>query len=414
MVTVNMWIWGAGAAAKQLVKKEVGAFKKKFPDLEVEITSIPWRDAWGSIMKAAKEKRGPDILQVGSTWNGTLAHLGVLKDITQEVYDANLTGDIFVPAAWSSCHFPGSPRISSLPWFVDIRAIYYREDIFGQFGLSADSLVNWTSFEKACKKIKELIQEEKLVGILGVSGQQDATLLHNIAPWIWGAGGDFLTPDGKKAAFNSEEALNGITFYMRLINNGYIPVSALMVNTEEIVRGFFVRGEYAMAIPGPLSESSVLDPVHPDYTPEIAENCMPSLFPAGIGGRFVFCGGSNLAVTSFSPYPQNAWAWEFVKYLTSSYESQTRCPRTLNMLPSLMEAFDAISMEEKASWKGLKDLWKYGRAFPNVAAWGEIEPLLIECFGKIFARVQKGNYDYNLVKEDLDNAAEKVNKLLAE
>ncbi len=411
MVTLNMWIWGAGTAAKQLVKQEARVFKEHHSGVDVNVTLIPWRDAWNSIMKAAEEKKGPDILQVGSTWNGTLAHMGVLKDITQEVIDANVIEDVFVPAAWSSCHFPGSERITSLPWFVDIRAIYYREDIFQKLGIPSQDLDNWISFENVCKKIKNF-KEKEPIGVLAVSGQQEALLLHNIAPWIWGAGGDFLTPDGKEAAFNSNEALNGIAFYMGLISNGYISLSALKLNTEEVSRSFFTKGEYAMAIPGPLSDSSFLDPVHPEYREEIAENCMPSLFPAGGEGRFVFCGGSNVAVTSFSPYPQNAWAWEFVKFLVS-YDSQSRYPKTLNMLPSLMEAFDTVFMEERREWRGLKDSWKYGRAFPNVAAWGDIELLLIESFGEIFARVQEGNYDFSLVKEDLGKTAEKVNTLLA-
>ena len=411
MIKLKMWVWGAGTAAKQLMKQETRAFNERYPDVDVDVTLIPWQDAWDSIMNAAKEKKGPDILQVGSTWNGTLAHLGVLKDITQEVIDANLTGDIFVPAAWSSCHFPGSERVSSLPWFADIRAIYYRTDIFRELSLTAESLDDWTSFENACKKIKNA-KLDKPIEVFGVSGQQDALLLHNIAPWIWGAGGDFLTPDGKKAAFNGEEALNGIAFYMGLISNGYILPAALKLKTEEIAREAFTKGTYAISVPGPLSDSSPLDPGHHNYRAEIAENCMPLLFPAGRGGKFVFCGGSNLGVTSFSPYPRNAWAWEFIKFLVS-YESQSHYPKRLNMFPSLLESFDAAFMEQKAVWGGFKDLWKYGRAFPNVAVWGEIEALLIKCFGKIFARIQEGNYDYNLVKEDLDKAAEEVNKLLA-
>ncbi|MFH1783787.1 MAG: extracellular solute-binding protein, partial [bacterium] len=383
----------------------------EYPDIDIDVKLIPWQDAWRSIMTAASEKKGPDILQVGSTWNGTLAHLGVLKEITQEVYDSNIASDNFVPAAWSSCQFPGSQRISSLPWFTDIRAMYYRADIFRERNLSGEELDDWHSFEKTCKKLKGFMLGDKEIGVFGVSGQQDAMLVHNIAAWIWGAGGDFLTPDGKEAAFNSDESLNGIAFFIKLISSGYIPISALGLNTAEIARKAFTDGEYSIAIPGPLSDSSPLDPGHLNYRSEIAENINPILFPAGAKGRFVFCGGSNLAVTSFSPYPQNAWAWEFVKYL-SSYESQIRYPQRLNMFPGLLESFDTVSMKEKSEWRGLKDVWKYGRSFPNVSAWGEIEALLVECLGSIFSRIQEGNYDFRLVKEDLDKAVMETNTLL--
>ncbi|MFH1784649.1 MAG: extracellular solute-binding protein, partial [bacterium] len=230
------------------------------------------------------------------------------------------------------------------------------------------------------------------------------------APWIWGAGGDFISPDEKEARFNTEESLNGIEYFMNLIANGYISKEALALTTEEVARAFFFKGEFSMSIPGPLSLSSPFDPANPLYLEEIATNCASSLFPEGPKGRFIFCGGSNLAVTSFSKNPEQAW--EFVKHLTS-YESQSRYPRALNMFPAILEYFDALFIaEERAEWKGLKNAWKYGRSFPNVAAWGAIEVLLIECFGKNFARMREGIYNFSLVKDDLDTVAYDIEELL--
>ena len=40
--------------------------------------------------------------------------------------------------------------------------------------------------------------------------------LHCIATWVWGAGGDFLTPDGTDLAFNGPQALEGCKAYFRL------------------------------------------------------------------------------------------------------------------------------------------------------------------------------------------------------
>ncbi len=410
MVTVNMWIWGAGPLAKEFIEREINAFNRNIPDVQVEVSLISWRDAWESIVKAANEQKGPDILQIGSTWNATLADLGVLKDITQEVSDAGLMGEVFAPAAWTSCRFPKVGGLSSLPWFLDIRAIYYRQDILGKLGMSADNLVDWTSFDEACENIKGYKKDGKEIGVFGVSGQGDAMLLQNIAPWLWGAGGDFLTSDGRQAAFNEKEALNGIEFYISLISKGYIPLSALKLKTEDINIGFFSKkGDYAIAAPGPL-DPGLLDPTNPLYSAEVSENCMSSCFPAGPAGRFVFCGGSNLAITSFAQHPRGAW--EFIKFLTSR-ESQSSYPLLLNMFPSLLESFEAVFMEDIPRLRGLKNAWEYGRAFPNVAAWGAIESLLVESFGRIFARAQEGIYDMFLVRQDLDRAALDVNDLLA-
>ncbi|MFH1783567.1 MAG: extracellular solute-binding protein, partial [bacterium] len=155
MVTIRMWVWGSEKIAKHLMKEEERIFKERIPDIDVEVTLIPWRDAWESIINSANEAKGPDVIQVGSTWSATLADLGVLKDITREVFDGNVNRDIFVPAAWGSCYFPGDPdRISSLPWFVDIRAMYYRSDIFSKMKIPSDGLNTWGSFENICKQLK--------------------------------------------------------------------------------------------------------------------------------------------------------------------------------------------------------------------------------------------------------------------
>ena len=408
MITLNMWVWESGTT--QAIKQEIKKFQKKFPGIEVEVTLIPFESAWDDIITAIKEQKGPDILHIGTTWNGTLAHLGGLRDITQECYNTNIRGDVFIPVAWTNCRFPSSERISSLPWYIDIRPIYYRADIFSESGVTVNDLDNWESFKQTCGKLKGFKRRERTIEVLGVSGAKETLLLHNIAPWIWGAGGDFLTPDGKQAAFNNERSLNGIEFYISLISKGYIPLSALGVGTHDIAQNFFIRGAYIMCIPGALGSAPYIYPASSTYVPEISDNCRTSLFPGGTEGRFVFCGGSNLAITSFSEHPQEAW--EFIKYLVS-YESQNYYPKTFNHLPSLLESFDALFMEETPKWQtGLRDSWKYGRGFPNVAAWGAIESLLIEYFGKIFDRIQDGNYDLSLVKRDLDKAASESENLL--
>ncbi|MFH1239043.1 MAG: extracellular solute-binding protein, partial [bacterium] len=129
---------------------EIREFQKTYP-VKVELELLPWQGYWDRVINLEKEERKPDIIQIGSTWNASLAHLGVLRDLTNEVIDLG-GGEIYVPAAWSSCHFHDSARVSSLPWFVDIRAIYYRDDIFNKAEIMPNELESWNAFDKVCKK----------------------------------------------------------------------------------------------------------------------------------------------------------------------------------------------------------------------------------------------------------------------
>ena len=36
-------------------------------------------------------------------------------------------------------------------------------------------------------------------------------------PWLWGTGGDYLTPDGKRSALDTAESLEGFRWYVELV-----------------------------------------------------------------------------------------------------------------------------------------------------------------------------------------------------
>ncbi len=419
MTTLNMWILPVTVQTKRLVSRQIAAFQEEFAGIEVRLEEISWVEAWDKIVALKDKKEGPDIIQIGSTWNASFAYLGILKDITDFVETIG-GGESFVPAAWTNCCFPEvnkkesafgeTKRMSSLPWFVDIRTLYYRDDIFAQVGLTPMDLDIWDTFLEACRRVQGVKSRGGELAALGVSGQKETLLVHNIAPWIWGAGGDFISQDGKKAVFNSEAALKGIEFFLGLNSKGYISPESLKQSTEDVAYSFCVKGDYVMAFSGAHCMPGLLDPNSASFSPEVGGYCKASLFPAGPAGRFVFCGGSNLAITSFCTQPQQAW--NLIKFFVS-FDSQNSYPKTINMLPSLLESFDAMFITDEVKSRVLKESWRFGRAFPNVPAWGEIELLLIDCFSKIWERIQKKQFDFWLVKKDIDEAAQKADELLA-
>ncbi len=420
MVTLNMWILPVGVVhPKKLVTREIEIFQEEFVGIDVNLEVIPWEDAWERITNLVNQKEGPDIIQLGSTWNGTLASLGLLKDITE--FAETVGGEqIFVPAAWRSCRFPNRKkkadsileepeRISSLPWFVDIRTLYYREDIFKQAGTKATDLETWDTFLGLCQRVQGVEVKGKKVDALGVSAYKNPLLVHNIAPWIWGAGGDFISPDGDKAVFNSDESLQGVQFFLELAEKGYISPQSLRQNAEEVAYNFCVKGDYVMSFSGANCMPTLLDNSSASFVPDIGGHCRANLFPYGNRGRFVFCGGSNLAITNFSPYVEEAC--NLIKFLVS-FDSQNRYPKSINILPSLLESFNAVFITDDKE-RALKESWRFGKSFPNVPAWGEIEMVLIDCLAKIWDRIKQKEYEFSLVKKDLDEAAQKADELLA-
>ena len=62
-------------------------------------------------------------------------------------------------------------------------------------------------------------------------------------PILWQAGGDIVTEDGKKAAFNSPEGIAAMQFVKTLADNGYIPESLITSGRSD---DYFLDGRVAM------------------------------------------------------------------------------------------------------------------------------------------------------------------------
>lgn len=110
-------------------------FEKKHPKIKVKITSLDWGSAWQKITTAAISSDAPDVVQLGSTWVGSITSMGANLDLKPMAAQINAQ-KMFVPAAWSTTGVVGSGQVHAIPWLMDVRALYYRTDVFKKLGLS--------------------------------------------------------------------------------------------------------------------------------------------------------------------------------------------------------------------------------------------------------------------------------------
>ena len=74
------------------------------------------------------------------------------------------------------------------------------------------------------------------------------TTLLNVCSWVWGEGGDFITPDGKRTQFAEPPALAGISKYFEL--GRYIPVHVRHLNALQPDEQFLSDPQTAVTISG--------------------------------------------------------------------------------------------------------------------------------------------------------------------
>ncbi|MFA4857810.1 MAG: sugar ABC transporter substrate-binding protein [Candidatus Margulisiibacteriota bacterium] len=396
-VTLDIWIMPNSLEPVKDLETIFKPFEEANPDIKIKVTSVDWGAAWTKITTAATSNDVPDIVQLGSTWVGAISSMNALWDLKDKVQEIG-GGAGFVPAAWVTRGLCGSDQVTSIPWIVDARAMYYRTDVFNKVGLTAKDLDTWDSFEKALAKIKKanLIVDGIKIAPLGISGKNDWNVIHNLAPWMWGAGGDFLSADAKKSVLDSKENLDAVLFYISLVKKGYVPIEYLELNSAQVSSNFN-QGATAIYFDGPYEVKTLTTPPQQGGAAGsiASRNFDVAPYPAGPKGRATFVGGSNLSIFKASKHREQAW--RAVKFLMEK-DAQIAYAKATGFMPSRLEAFNDPYISSDPHRRVFKEAIKYGKTYPCIPAWGVLEPILTRRFGIMWDYVTGSNNDVETVE----------------
>ncbi len=164
------------------------------------------------MVKTALYGHGPDVSEIGSTWIGNLIAMNALRPFDlPELY--KLGGEkVFLPASWQSGQVPDEAIVYAIPWLADTRLIYYHRSALEKAGLDAG-----TAFDSPAQ-LSATLQRLQDSGCAPwvMCTATPRRLLQEAASWVWSAGGDFVSADGKRILFDQPEALAGLKAYFEL------------------------------------------------------------------------------------------------------------------------------------------------------------------------------------------------------
>ncbi len=407
-IRLNLWVMpNAGFDTHRIMQKELAHFHRENPGYEVKLTVHPWHFAWDRLIAVAKRKdyfEPPDVMQIGGTWNSTLAALGALADLTDYVDDMDRT-DVVRPV-WNYCYETTRTKIFSMPWFLDARVLYYRQDILSNLGLAAEDLSTWKGFREACERLHNSKLGKKYFA-MPLSGQKEGILIHDLAPWIWGAGGNFLSTDRHVSQFQEPASVKGIDFYFRMMVDHLIP----MLGRDRLFTGDFFSGQFAFQVSGVWPVNSFLNPKYPYYQPDVARNYGISVFPSGPAGQVTYLGGSNLAMNMGSQHPHASW--KLIKFLTSP-EAQVRHSKQIGMLPSRYSALDELlTLAPVKVAEVFRHSLRVARTLPCAATLGTIERIVGRATQNLMGAVRENRYDQATLSHELASAAKEADYILS-
>ncbi len=428
-VTLTLWIMPNGPDPAGAIEAEIAAFEAANPGITVEYEILDWGSAWTRLTNAAVSGEGPDVSQLGTTWVGAIDAFGALYHFSDEDLAAVGGAENFAAAAWNTVVRADdtSGDAVALPWFIDVRAINYRADIFAEVGIDpTTAFADWDSFTATLTTLRDAgltvvdaaTGEEVPFYPMAFPGKNDWNVLHNFAPWVWSAGGDLLSADLTEATFNSPEAVAGVGYYAGLYTQGFTPPDSLELNSAQ-VDGLFSGKRVAMIISGPWNVANSRTSIDNNgwANPEAEDNVWPDAFavaeiPAGPGGRYTFVGGSDLSVwNTSSNLPEAILLAQFL----ASDESQIRYTQAIGMLPAANSALADPLFAEDEDYSVFISAVENGRSYPAIAAWGPIETVMVTSLGALWDDVAGVNGPFDpatMIPARLDAAVEEVNAVL--
>jgi len=229
-VRFQTWHWGEKPVFYAL-EAFMQEFNKANPGIEVVRDDSRYGDKESVYIAQSQAKSAADIAHFQHRAIPLLAERGYIMDLTPFIEKEG--GQKFLaqwdPSALEVCKYKG--KIYCLPDYANPLALLYNTVHYREAGLDPNKPpATWDQFLEYAKKLT--MKGRYGVGLIGA---RQEGLFMRLNPWIWGAGGEYLTPDGKRSALDSPEALEGFRFYVELFTkHKVVPPGVIEQGAQEV------------------------------------------------------------------------------------------------------------------------------------------------------------------------------------
>ncbi|MEU6470441.1 extracellular solute-binding protein [Streptomyces massasporeus] len=387
--TLRVWLFQeVGNAPKQkVVDSVVAGFEKAHKGTKVDVEYIPI-DTRAQRVKAAfnDPASAPDVMEYGNTDTAGYVKDGGLLDVTKEFGDWGEAKDTD-PTAKQSVTVDG--KLYGAPFYVGVRALYYRTDVFKELGLSVPRTMD--ELASTAREIRAARPE--LYGLV-VGG----AYTYGAMPFVWANGGELA--NGKSGSYasgiDSPEARKGIKAYTSLFGDDNCPAAKCAGMGGNDTISAFAAGKAGMAIGGDFSHTAVeAGKVKGKY----AVVPLPGVKAGSIAPAFA--GGNNIGVLKSTSH--RTLAVQLMEQLASK-KTQGELFDAMGFLPTFTDVRQQVAQQEPFVKPFVRTLSAGTKFVPASPAWAQIDSSLV--LPTMFQEVISGKKD---VAKASDDAAKKMN-----
>ncbi|MFE2988197.1 extracellular solute-binding protein [Streptomyces sp. NPDC059262] len=381
--TLRVWLFQEvdNQPKQKVVDEAVAAFEKSHKGADVKVEYIPVETRAEKIKAAFNDpKSAPDVIEYGNTDTAGYVKDGGLADVTEE-FGAWAEAKDTDPTAEESVTVDG--KIYGAPYFVGVRALYYRTDVFNDLKLDVPT----TQAQLAATARKVHKGRPDLYG-LAVGG----AYTYGAMPFIWSQGGELAEKkDGSyESTIDSPAARKGIEAYTSLFGGDNCPAAkcAGMGGNDTVTA--FASGKAGMAIGGDFSHQAMEDgKVKGKY----AVVPLPGVDKGDIAPAFA--GGNNIGVLKSTSH--RTLAVDLMKSLASK-KTQGELFDAMGFLPTYTDVRESVAKKEPFVAPFIKTLGAGAKFVPASPAWGRIDASLV--LPSMFQEIVSGRKDVATASRD--------------
>ncbi len=339
--TVNLTVagWASSPAEDKLVTDALNAFMQQNPNIKVTWSVIP--GDYATKMRAnVASGNVPDVFYLRPDMAQEYIKAGKLLNLSpymarDSVSPSDYYASLMEPFDCADGTVYGIPK----DW--NSLGLFYNKTMFQQAGLGDPSDWSWSDLQSAAQKLTKS-------GVVGISLPPDAS---RWGAFLFADGGQMLSSDGKKAAFNDQAGIDAATFY-----------TSFQANHTGARPGDIGAGWDGEALGKQVAamtfEGGWMIPYMAQNFPKVQYGVAPMPKAAnGKRGNLLFT--NAWAAYSGTKHPDAAW--KLIKFLTGK-ENQTTVLHAGFALPTLKSLASDPYFQQNPGVKVLADGADYGRA----------------------------------------------------
>lgn len=299
----------------ETLKQIIGKFEAANPGVKVEITSLPWNEAFEKFATLVSAGQTPDLVEMPDTWQALYTNNGLLENLEPYLKTWENTPKL-VDKALEVSRLAGG-KASMVPYGFYLRAMFYNKKLFAQAGI-ADAPKNLAEFRSASEKISKIPGKYGYC-LRGGPGGLNGWMMFGA---INAGDNTFFKPDGT-STLSDPSWTGGIKFLVDLYKDKLAPPDSVNWGFNEIVSGFY-SGTCAMLDQDPDALISVAERMK-------AEDFAVAPMPKATNGKsFPTIGYAGWSMFANSKY--KAETWKLIAHL-SSPESNVAWGQRVGTLP---------------------------------------------------------------------------------